>query len=102
MIVVSRFRAVEDLAGPLQVMRSALAAMPGYVSGSLGRNLDDPDLWLLETTWADVGSYRRALSAYDVKVAVAPVMVHALDEPSAYEPVGAGRETNEQRPRTLD
>ena len=32
-----------------------------------GRNLDDPTLWVLTTHWADVGSYRRALSSYEVQ-----------------------------------
>jgi hypothetical protein len=35
--------------------------------------------------WRDVGSYRRALSSYDVKVTAVPLLSRALDEPSAYE-----------------
>ena len=38
----------------------------------MGRNVDDPALWLLTTTWENVGSYRRALSAYDVKLHAVP------------------------------
>ena len=33
------------------------------------------------TRWNGVGAYRRALSAAEVKIAGAPVWVHALDEP---------------------
>jgi hypothetical protein len=35
--------------------------------------------------WVDVGAYRRALGAYDVKVVTTPLLSRALDEPSAYE-----------------
>jgi hypothetical protein len=80
----------------------ALAVRPGYVHGVVGRNLDDPGLWLLTTTWANVGSYRRALSAYDVKVTAVPLLSRAVDEPSAYEVVEPGGTTNEQRVRALD
>ena len=41
----------------------------GFLSGSLGRAMDDPGEWVLVTRWADVGSYRRGLSAYEVKLA---------------------------------
>ena len=43
-----------------------------------------------------VGSYRRALSAAEVKITGAPVWVHALDEPGVYLPsddvIGGPRE----------
>jgi len=80
----------------------ALAARPGYVDGLVGRNLDDPGLWLLTTTWADVGSYRRALSAYDVKVTAVPLLSRAVDEPSAYESVEPGGATNQQQVRSFN
>jgi Antibiotic biosynthesis monooxygenase len=108
MIVVNRFR-VDEGAQAEASFRSdvftalgALAARPGYVDGLLARNLDEPGLWLVTTTWADVGSYRRALSAYDVKVSAVPLLSRAVDEPSAYEVVGPGTTTNEQRVRELD
>ena len=88
--------------GSAQGALDALAARPGYVGGLLGRNLDDPGLWLLTTTWADVGSYRRALSAYDVKVAAVPLLSRAVDEPSAYEGVEPGGTTNQQQVRTVN
>jgi hypothetical protein len=62
----------------------ALGARPGFVSGEFGRAADDPSLWALVTRWDGVGSYRRALSAAEVKIAGAPVWVHALDEPGVY------------------
>ena len=72
MLVVSRFRVPEAdgeaFRGDVERAHEALAARPGYESGRIGRNLDDPTLWTLVTTWENVGAYRRALSAYDVKL----------------------------------
>src|SRR4051812_13554371 len=106
MIVVNRFRVpdadAEGFAGEARVALGALAERPGYLTGHLGRNVDDPALWVLTTTWENVGSYRRALSAYDVKLAAVPLLSRAIDEPSAYEVVGPDRVgLNEARPRTL-
>lgn len=64
---------------------NALAEQPGFVRGHLARSVDDRLLWSLTTEWVNVGAYRRALSSYDVKARAVPVMLHALDEPSAYE-----------------
>ncbi|NYE37852.1 hypothetical protein F4692_002985 [Nocardioides cavernae] len=78
-----------------------LAAKPGYVGGGVGRNIDDPTLWVLTTHWKNVGSYRRALGSYEGKMHIQPLMVHALDEPSAYEVVEEGTDLNEARSRSL-
>lgn len=64
---------------------AALAARPGFVSGDLGRAVDDGALFVLATRWVSIGSYRRALSNYDVKVHAVPLMYQAVDEPSAFE-----------------
>jgi quinol monooxygenase YgiN len=106
-IVVNRFRVDEaDAAGfgaEVQAALDALAARPGYLDGHVGRNVDEPTLWVLATTWSNVGSYRRALSAYDVKVTAVPLLSRALDEPSAYELVGPGQATpNRAGARELD
>jgi quinol monooxygenase YgiN len=105
-IVVNRFRVAEEdgdtFRGEVHAALAALAQRPGYVDGTVGRNVDDPSLWVLATTWADVGSYRRALSAYDVKVTAVPLLSRALDEPSAYERVDADQDVvNVARPRSL-
>ncbi len=106
-IVVNRFRVDEadgeSFRGDVAAALGALAARPGYVDGRVGRNVDDPTLWVLTTTWADVGSYRRALSSYDVKVAAVPLLSRALDEPSAYELVDPRGEQplNEAHPRDI-
>ena len=89
MLVVTRFRVPEDDPAPFREdLESALALLAeqrGFEDGRLGRNVDDPTLWVMVTRWRDVGSYRRALSGYDVKVGAVPLMGRALDEPSAYE-----------------
>ncbi len=103
--MVNRFRVDEADVGTFRADASAalevLAQRPGYLDGRIGRNVDDPDLWVLATTWADVGSYRRALSAYDVKVSAVPLLSRAIDEPSAYETPEPGAPTNTAVPRSL-
>ena len=64
---------------------AAFAARPGYLRGRVGRAADDPTAWVLTTEWDGVGSYRRALSAYDVKVDAAPLLSRGRDEASAFE-----------------
>jgi quinol monooxygenase YgiN len=90
-LVVSRFRVPEadgeGFRAELAAAHEVLAARPGYVEGSIGRNLDDPTLWVLVTRWENVGAYRRALSSYEVKLNAVPLLSRALDEPSAYEVV---------------
>jgi quinol monooxygenase YgiN len=106
-LVVNRFRVetqdAEAFRSDVTAAHALLAASPGYVDGAVGRNVDDPGLWVLQTRWRDVGSYRRALSSYEVKLAAVPLLSRALDEPSAYELVGSdgGTELNVQRPRDL-
>ena len=78
-----------------------LAERPGYVDGRVGRNLDDPTLWVLTTRWDDVGAYRRALSSYDVKLQAVPLLSRAVDEPSAYEVVEPGTVLNIESTRSL-
>jgi hypothetical protein len=105
MIVVNRFRS--DAAGPdvegfraaLEDALAVLSEQRGYVDGHLGRNVDDPGLWVLQTRWAGPGAYRRALSAYDVKVRAWALLGQAIDEPSAYELVVPGEPLNEAMPR---
>jgi quinol monooxygenase YgiN len=74
----------DELAAQCAALLEALAARPGFLHGELGRSADDPALWALLTRWDGVGSYRRGLSAAEVKIAGAPVWVHAVDEPSVY------------------
>jgi hypothetical protein len=70
-----------------EVLRS-LAGSPGHRSGRLGRAVDDPELWAMVTDWDGAGYYRRALGAYDVRLALIPLSALAIDEAGAYEIVG--------------
>ncbi len=105
MLVVSRFRVPlaqgETFRADLDRARSALAERPGYVAGTVGRNVDEPELWVLTTRWEHVGAYRRALSSYDVKLHAVPVLTRALDEPSAYEVVEGDTVLNTGSARSL-
>ena len=105
MLVVTRFRVPEEDTDSFRVdvgiAHEALAARPGYVDGSVGRNVDEPTLWVLTTRWEHVGAYRRALSSYDVKMRAVPVLYRAVDDPSAYELVDAGTDLNVASARSL-
>lgn len=89
MLVLTRFRvpAAEELAfvARADAAIAVLRQRAGLLSLDFGRNLDEPDLWTITTRWADVGSYRRALSGIESKSVVVPLLSLALDEPSAYE-----------------
>lgn len=76
----------EELAGSCAELVRALAARPGFLDAEVGRAADEPTLWALLSRWEGVGAYRRALSAAEVKIAGAPVWVHAVDEPGVYLP----------------
>ncbi len=88
MFAVTRLRVSgddgEELTAAVAPLLSALAARPGFRDGELGRSANDPALWALVTRWDGVGAYRRALSAAEVKIAGAPVWLHAVDEPGVY------------------
>ena len=105
MLVVNRFRVPEADASAfrsdLERARAVLGERPGYVSGAIGRNLDDPTVWVLTTTWENVGAYRRALSAYDVKLGAVPLLSRAIDEPSAFELVEPETVLNIESSRSL-
>jgi quinol monooxygenase YgiN len=102
-LVVNRFRVPDEAAttfrAELEQACAVLAQQKGYAEGQLGRNVDDPTLWTMVTRWRDVGSYRRALSAYDVRLHAVPLLSRAIDEPSAYESLDG--ELNESYPRRL-
>ena len=74
-----------DFAERAQRALAALAARPGYVRGTLGRSTDEPDAWVLLTEWENVGSYRRALGNYEVKLHATPLLASARDVPGGFE-----------------
>jgi hypothetical protein len=103
-LVLTRFRdaaSADQLRVRLEEALSVLSEQRGFVDGRIGHNVDDPQLWVLQTRWEGPGAYRRALSAYDVKVRAWPVLAEAIDEPTAYDVVEPGDALNEARPREI-
>lgn len=88
MIAITHFTdPAADFAERAQAALAALAACPGYVRGTVGRSTDDPAAWILLTEWANVGSYRRALGKYEVKLHATPLLASAQDVPGGFEPL---------------
>jgi hypothetical protein len=88
MICVSHFANADvDFRERAHAALAALAARPGYLRGSLARSTDDAGAWVLLTEWENVGSYRRALGGYDVKLTATPLLGSAVDLPSSFEPL---------------
>jgi heme-degrading monooxygenase HmoA len=86
-LVISRFRPndAEDFRDRAERALGAFADRPGFLRGHVGRAADDPALWSIVTEWDSVGSFRRSLSSFDVKVHAAPLLAESVEEPSAYE-----------------
>lgn len=88
-LVVTRFTIGEaeadTFAERARVALAALAARPGYRGGRIARAADEPSSWLITTEWVDMGSYRRSLSGFDVKMAATALLAQAIGEPGAYE-----------------
>jgi quinol monooxygenase YgiN len=109
-IVVSRFAldaaTADGFAERAQAALAAFAARPGFRRGHVGRATDDPDAWVVVTEWDGIGSYRRSLSSYDVKVDAAPLLGVAAAEQSAFEVLvmveGAGPTTTAVSGRARD
>ena len=103
MLVLTRFSvapAEEVTFRPaLEEALEVLSAQRGFLDGTIGRNVDDPALWVLQTRWEGPGAYRRALAAYDVKLRAWETLGKALDEPTAYEVVEPGEPLNVAEPR---
>lgn len=89
MLVVVRFTVPEEDAESfdhsVRVALSTLSAQAGYRGGRLGRAADDPTAWVVTTEWDGVGAYRRALSAYAVRLSATPLLGRGHDEPTAFE-----------------
>src|SRR6476469_2742026 len=86
MLVVTRFDATDpDFEPRAAAALDVLASRPGFLRGRLGRAADDPTTWLLSTEWDSVGSYRRSLSSYEVKVVATTLLAEGRDEVSAFE-----------------
>ncbi len=71
---------------------SLLTAQQGCLGGQLGRSPDDITRWVLAVRFESVVAYRRALSPFDVREHVVPLLSEALTgEPGSYEVLAAGQ-----------
>jgi quinol monooxygenase YgiN len=87
-LLVCRFAPTDPAAFRPRLHRALelLTAAPGCLGGEAGRAVDDPARWVLTVRFASVDAYRRALSPFDVRVHVVPLLSEALaDEPATYE-----------------
>lgn len=88
-LALTRCTVPESESGPFlaaaDAALAALAAQPGVRRGHVARSLDDPGRWVLASEWSGVGDYRRGLSGYDVRAALAAVMPYVENEPGAYD-----------------
>jgi quinol monooxygenase YgiN len=89
MIAVTRYQVPDDeIDGFRELAVEAvrvLAGRTGCEQIRFSRNIDEPGLWLLISSWRGVGDYRRALSHPEVKLRAVPLMYRCIDEPTAYE-----------------
>lgn len=87
LVVVSR-HLVDDRAEFAQQARKAIAVLAtcdGFEYGAIGQATDETQLITITTRWTGVGAYRRALSKFDVKAEVIPLLSTAVDESTAFE-----------------
>jgi hypothetical protein len=88
-LAITRYRVpaaeTDDFVRTAQGVLHAIESSPGHRSGRLARAVDEPELWAMVTDWDGAGFYRRALGAYEVRVALIPLSRLAIDEAGAYE-----------------
>lgn len=85
MLAIIRFRDVDDqLASGLAAVAEFWRGREGCLGVDLVANVDRPNLWALVSRWRDIGSYRRAMAGDEAKLLLTPVLLRAIDEPSAY------------------
>lgn len=91
LVVMNRFRVAEHEAAQFaedsRVALATLAESVGFIDGLIAASTDEADLRLITTRWVNVGSYRRALSRFEVKMSAIPLLSKAIDESSAFEAV---------------
>lgn len=64
-----------------------LAKLPGWISGSLARSVDEIDHWLINQRWVDAGSCRRALSKTELRPIAFELAKYSISEISTFEPL---------------
>lgn len=99
MLAINRFRVTDEDAflARAEPAIAFMLACEGNLSAELVRNLDEPDLWCIASTWRNVGAYRRSFNGFQAKVTLVPLLSEAIDEPGAYDHPDA---VGENLPRT--
>lgn len=91
MLIVCRFTVSTSGPTPIDLLPRArralelLTAAAGCRGGELGRAVDDPDCWVLTVRFTSVDAYRRALSPFEVREQVVPLLAEADPEISTFE-----------------
>ena len=57
----------------------------GFISANIFHSADEPQRYLVQSDWKDVGSYRRAMGSMDSKLGVWPFLADMKDEITAFE-----------------
>ncbi len=96
MILICRFiidsADVENFLTRARRALSLLTAQHGCLGGQLGRSPDDITRWVLAVQFESVVAYRRALSPFEVREHVVPLLSEALTgEPGSYEVLASGQ-----------
>jgi quinol monooxygenase YgiN len=85
MLAISRFQdASPAFLQQLEQVADFWRARDGNLFVEVLKNVDDESLSALVSKWENVRAYRYAFSGYDAKMLLTPVMLKAIDEPSAY------------------
>ncbi|WP_053722747.1 antibiotic biosynthesis monooxygenase family protein [Saccharothrix sp. NRRL B-16348] len=92
MLLVCRFTVaetgVEAFTERVDRALALLTAQPGCRRAQLSRSTDEADRFVLTVEFDSVVAYRRALSPFEVREHVIPLLSEAsTDEPAAYEPL---------------
>jgi hypothetical protein len=106
MDVVLRFEklvSIEEWVREAERVIDLFSRKPGFQSAKAGLALDNDSTGLLFLSFDSVGSYRWALSAYDIKLEATTFLSAARDESSAFEiliDVTNGKKTRFQSEKT--
>ena len=86
-VVITRHR-TEDFDAWMPLAKQALAPLVTQsvcLGSDICASIDDPHLAAVITRWPSVGDYRRAMSAFEVKLHTMPLLYTAIDEPTTFE-----------------
>lgn len=90
-VVTMRFTVTTEERGEFLQRAREAASMLRTRQGCLGidllQSVDAADSLMITTRWDSMGSYRRAMSAYDIKEQVIPFLSQARDEDSTFETI---------------